>query len=268
MAMFNNLSNIPLTIFIVCAIIFIIGIFVGIVIILIFQSAKGHESSKEPVVEQLREILSLARDTTSNKLVLKVQDKTYPDASSLPQDWYEGILRLAREWNTWLGLGVQRMESQPTPIVSRPVESSPPNQSTQVPTIVDEVIPLPPPVQIPAPVTQLPVQIDSPPLIQPNKQPSVTITPPVKKSNPKDKGQSAKPTLSIVEQIDEILQGILARNPVPGLTLRLSEDPREGVIVWVNSTRCVGIDAVNDPRAKEILRDAVQAWEQHQDRKP
>ncbi len=66
---------------------------------------------------------------------------------------------------------------------------------------------------------------------------------------------------SIVEQINDILQDNLKAHPALNKGIRLSEDPREGVIVWVGLEHFTGLDAVTDPEVKEILKEAVTEWE-------
>jgi hypothetical protein len=66
---------------------------------------------------------------------------------------------------------------------------------------------------------------------------------------------------SIVDQINEILQDKLKTHPALVKGIRLSEDSREGVVVWVGLEHYNGVDAVTDPEVKEVLREAVLEWE-------
>jgi alkanesulfonate monooxygenase SsuD/methylene tetrahydromethanopterin reductase-like flavin-dependent oxidoreductase (luciferase family) len=66
---------------------------------------------------------------------------------------------------------------------------------------------------------------------------------------------------SIVEQINDILQDNLKTHPALTKGIRLTEDPREGVIVWVGLEHYAGVDAVTDPEVKEVLKAAVMEWE-------
>ena len=66
---------------------------------------------------------------------------------------------------------------------------------------------------------------------------------------------------SIVEQINDILQENLKTHPALNKGIRLAEDPREGVIVWVGLEHFTGVDAVTDPEVKGVLKEAVQDWE-------
>jgi hypothetical protein len=66
---------------------------------------------------------------------------------------------------------------------------------------------------------------------------------------------------SIVDQINDILQENLKSHPALSKGIRLAEDPREGVIVWVGLEHFTGVDAVTDPEVKGILKEAVKEWE-------
>ena len=67
--------------------------------------------------------------------------------------------------------------------------------------------------------------------------------------------------LSIVEQIDEILQSRLAASPLAGRGIWLQESPEGGVIVWVGMQKFAGVDEVTDPDVQSIIRAATAEWE-------
>lgn len=69
---------------------------------------------------------------------------------------------------------------------------------------------------------------------------------------------------SIVAQVDEILQEMLATSEHANRSIHLSERPECGVLVWIGAQRYEGIDAVPDEDVKSILRAAVKEWERRQ----
>jgi hypothetical protein len=73
--------------------------------------------------------------------------------------------------------------------------------------------------------------------------------------------------LSIVEQVDEILQEKIAQLPPPAPVVLLKEDPREGVIVWIDGVQHIGIDSVRDESIKSIIRASVKEWERRNEHK-
>lgn len=74
--------------------------------------------------------------------------------------------------------------------------------------------------------------------------------------------ESAKPAAgSIVSQINDVLQEMLPASPLRDRKIQLAEEPRLGVVVWVGTSRYVGIDAVPDAEVKTAIRAAVAEWE-------
>ena len=73
--------------------------------------------------------------------------------------------------------------------------------------------------------------------------------------------------LSIVEQVDQILQEKIAQLPPPAPVVLLKEDLREGVIVWINGVQHIGIDSVRDESIKSIIRASVKEWERRNEHK-
>jgi hypothetical protein len=68
--------------------------------------------------------------------------------------------------------------------------------------------------------------------------------------------------VSIVSQIDEILQEMILKKGMGARGIQLKEDLRQGVLVWIGLDRFVGIDAVPDAEVRSMIREAVSVWEQ------
>ena len=83
--------------------------------------------------------------------------------------------------------------------------------------------------------------------------------------NPIDQGKAAQKTTtqskSIVLQVDDILQEMITRDDLSRYGLRLTEDAKQGVIVWLGVERYYGISAVPDPEVRSIIQAAVAEWE-------
>ena len=73
--------------------------------------------------------------------------------------------------------------------------------------------------------------------------------------------EPAPAPLSIVAQIDSVLQARLARTPLAEKGIRLQESLDGGVIVWVGIDKYGGIDDVPDEQVKAALRAAIAEWE-------
>jgi hypothetical protein len=70
------------------------------------------------------------------------------------------------------------------------------------------------------------------------------------------------PILSIVGQIDAILQQRLAASPLGSRGIRLQESPEGGVLVWVGVKKYQTVEDVPDPEIKALIRSAIREWEQ------
>jgi hypothetical protein len=69
------------------------------------------------------------------------------------------------------------------------------------------------------------------------------------------------PKESIVVQIDNILQDMLAGSALEDRGIHLDEGLNMGVIVWVGSQSFQGIDQVSDPVIAKVIQKAVAEWE-------
>ena len=88
---------------------------------------------------------------------------------------------------------------------------------------------------------------------------STDVVPPLV---PPKTAEKHKRQLSIVEQVDEVLQELLESSPLKGKNIRLTELPNKGVTVWVGNEYYDGINAVQDEDVKRIIRQAVKKWEE------
>ena len=105
------------------------------------------------------------------------------------------------------------------------------------------------------PITSAPISQPLAPAPQIVKLTPPPVKPPVKKDE-----KPAVP-LSIVAQIDEILQAQLASTTLAGSGIRLQESPEGGVIVWVGLQKFAGVGDVTDPEVQSIIRAATAEWE-------
>ncbi len=67
--------------------------------------------------------------------------------------------------------------------------------------------------------------------------------------------------LSMVAQIDEILQTKLATTTYAGRGIRLQESPEGGVTVLVGIHKYAGVGEVPDAEIQAIIRLAIAEWE-------
>jgi hypothetical protein len=69
------------------------------------------------------------------------------------------------------------------------------------------------------------------------------------------------PKESMIEQIDNILQSMLAGSELEDRSIHLVEGANMGVIVWVGNESFQGIDQVSDPVIAKVIQKAVAEWE-------
>lgn len=67
--------------------------------------------------------------------------------------------------------------------------------------------------------------------------------------------------LSIVEQIDAVVQKRLPLSPFAEMEISLKDAPGGGVLVIINGEKYQGVDNVPDPDIQAFIRDCIQRWE-------
>lgn len=76
------------------------------------------------------------------------------------------------------------------------------------------------------------------------------------------------PAVSIVEQINAILQENIVEYGLDGKGIRLEEDSQQGVVIWVGMKKYQGVDEVPDPQVQAIIRSSVAEWEKRNEYLP
>lgn len=117
------------------------------------------------------------------------------------------------------------------------------------------------PAAAPPPPSTTPPASARTPLAAP---PPPSATPPAPLVRPAAVGKKEEPPsapLSIVGQIDEILQARLANTALANRAIRLTESPEGTVIVWVGLQKFADVSEVPDPDVQAIIRAAIAEWE-------
>lgn len=98
--------------------------------------------------------------------------------------------------------------------------------------------------------------------VRPAPEPEIRPVQPVRPGPPLavEDDEVAAP-LSIVAQVDSILQSQLAGTPLMEKGIRLQESPEGGVIVWVGIQKFAGIEDLPDEQIKAAIRAAISTWE-------
>jgi hypothetical protein len=72
--------------------------------------------------------------------------------------------------------------------------------------------------------------------------------------------------LSIVAQVDEILQEKLENSPLAKRGISMKDSLDGGLLVWVGLKQYASIDEVPDPEIRQLLRESVEEWERRLDK--
>lgn len=209
-----------------------VGLISGVLVMLLLQN-RQKKSDGAPRAEskgRYTPVANLWRDPANGKLLVERDGRILSSALSLNEDQRKEMNSAAQELAAWLGI--------PTAAPAAPQISS---TRAELPPKPEKAFdrqqffdPEPPaePIPLPGPAVPAPAQPPAP-------------------SAPR----------SIVTQIDEVLQEMLAKTNLANSAVRLSEEPRHGVIVWVGIQRYEGIDSVPDENVRAIIRAAVKEWE-------
>ena len=85
---------------------------------------------------------------------------------------------------------------------------------------------------------------------------------PVMPTAKKPEAEKSIKSLSIVNQIDTVLQARLVDTPLAKRGIRLQESPLGGVEVYVGLEKFSTVDDVSDETIKAIIRAAIAEWEE------
>jgi len=237
----------------------VVGIVIGAMLALLL-TPREQQSELPPKLKErkLFPALRLWREPGSRRLVLELDGKFYTNPGALPADKSQELAGLAEAIQTWVEHPAE---------ISKAAEAAPVLPPTSdAPIRADQAVLIPPPPADTAPAlvalaSQPPAfrpPVMSPPAVEPVAP--VIMLPGVEVPAP-----AAKP-LTIVGQIDAILQEILLDSPLRTRGIRLVEDGRDGVTVWVGLDHYSGIDAVPYLEVKQIIRQAVAEWERRSER--
>jgi hypothetical protein len=262
----------PLIFFLVLAI--ILGFAVGILIGMFIGNRRSapapefiqadEETSQEPLPaiattsqtsgvnnDNFQSLLHLWRDNESQELAADIDGRFHVKPHTIPQEERQQLCTLADEWRQWL------CEPGDITLTSSLSEESEPKETKE-----EEGSPR---RRGDAEVDLMPFDTEIEPLV--DEKPVVKFSP-LPASTSKKPAKEVKPeALSIVAQIDEILQEMLKRSTLEQRGIRLTENPDRGVVVWVGLEHYGGIDEVPMKDVQGILREAVAEWERRSELK-
>jgi hypothetical protein len=227
--------NDPLALMLVASICIAIGAILGS---LTFGARKNkpleEDDSKD---EEFIEMVRIGRDQRSNKLIARLDGKSYLTARQLTASQHERLVQAVMELRSWLlqpnlaapGMG-DAAQATETKVEVRPV---PAIEKTPSRPVSDEM----------------------------SKRPSLNPIDVISRAIQSDVGKPTQETKSIAAQVDEILQEKLENSPLQDRAIRLMELPGKGMVVLVGLNQYDGVGSVPDPEIRDLLRECVAEWE-------
>lgn len=271
-----NLTNI-LVIALVCA---SIGYIAGL---MISNMRRDSEPPKRRAADHILQddpsylgVARLARDTINGPLLIEMDGRYYRTPGEMNPEMRARMEEITLELHGWLGypLAPARAGEEMEPAMQMPVAELEPVEPEAVEEVEPAVVPVLTAVPAAMPVDtaeeELPPAV---PAVLPPAPPAPPVREPVSepvrqavKTGPLPGGQAApqparkKAPLSIVEQIDDILQVNMAGTEYSDKGIRLFETPNRGVAVRVGLDQ-FQLDEVPDPAIRAMIRAAVSEWE-------
>jgi len=241
----------------------VMGFVAGVLVTLLWQEHGRNKQIPGELPEGLVKgqhdpIVRLWRDKKNGKLLTELEGNIYTENKAINKSLRKELKATAMQWAAWLIEG----EEKAAPSVQAPSVQAPP-----VPAPQAQPMQAPPPVPAPA---QTPIQLQAAaaPIVPPVTATQGSSQPQATKGD-KKATEAAKPEApkTMLEEIDEIIQEMIEGTPLESQKVRLASDPRSNVVVWVGSKHFEGVDAVDDPEIKALLRRAVAAWEKRYEKR-
>ena len=240
----------------VILIIGLICVMVGLVSGLLLGRTGGTKTENSSLPPGTKELARLWRNQRTGRLHVEVDGQVFRSIDEVNDARRKFLIQVYESLRSWLGEAAQTQADRPSvpAAVARSEESN-----------VANAAPLPPTLSQTAPA-----RFSSPgktPVGQPkpNADPQRASLNPfgvfanVLRPVPK---HSTLPNLSIVAQIDEILQDKLNNFPAGGgQKIRLAERSDQGMMVVVGMQEYQDIDSVPDPAIRDLLKQCVAEWE-------
>jgi len=217
-----------------------VGILIGLLVSTIFRSdpkATGEESAlpKKYVEQGYGEATRLYYSPATKRTITELDGDFYVDFVSLTPEQKKRILRILQAWQEWSGQASTTASSTP----ARP---------QQQPSVISSAA-------VAAAMPHLPADQSNGSGFAPQSlsAPMPTLA--------KSQAQPKQEPLTIVEQINDVLEKMLANTPDQKRGIHLMDNGNDGVLVWVGIEKFNGVDEVPYPEVQQLIRAAVAQWE-------
>ena len=205
------------------------GLIIGLLIGLMINALRGDSSRRAGVPSEIEgrsiDNIQLWHDRSGGNLIVDIDGATFTELDQMRNDQRARMETCYGQLKLFLG-------------IQEPVAQSASGKSKQQPPIQKAVSETP---VVPAaePVQPVPIKLSLTKKV---------VAAPVK-------------PLSIVAEIDEILQSSIEATPLVDRGLKLLETPSHTISVCIDNKQYQSIDEVPDPNIQEIIHTAVRKWE-------
>jgi hypothetical protein len=260
------LSSIPTPVLLILAV--VIGLLIG----LLAASLLNREpkiSTDAPLPEKYTkngyaEAARILYSPAAKKVVTFLDGDYYDDFATLTPEQKRRVTRLLESWNEWGGVTPTSTAPAAAPNGADQLRASLFDTPAAIPAaaaisaVPEKKIPPLPVVNIneftAKPESLEDLGIEVPKIVEPIPQV-------IKFGGTTSKLPPEKPK-TIVDQINEKLEQIIAGTPNANRGIRLEDNGHQGVIVWVGLSRYEGVDQVTDPEVHALIKKAVARWEE------
>jgi hypothetical protein len=191
------------------------------------------------------EVANLWRDRRDGRLIFQIEDQHYKRGDELTIREREILLKIVMDFYRWLEPPSATVSSPETPASPDGARQGRLEQDAALRESAPVIIPQDPLNQLASPTTE----VKPPPGILAQGFISANVNVP------------ETPSLSMVEQVNKILQEKIEAANMQKWAIRLIEAPNKGMVVWVGMERYEWIDEVPYKRVRDIIHESVAEWE-------
>ena len=215
-----------------------VGFIAGALVAMLFadRDKKIHDSNVDVLPEGInretyKPLLRLWR-SPDGKLLVELAGRILTEVKQSSTAQRLELEAANEQWLTWLGLPHEERKVAAEPKLQPPVQPA---------TRSEPILPRPAPES--RPEVDVVAAITSPPVLK--------ATGSVK---------------SMVEQIDDILQELVSQSILSHRSVKITQDFRDGIVVWLDGGRYPGLDSVPDGEIRKLIRAAAAEWERRSER--
>jgi hypothetical protein len=95
--------------------------------------------------------------------------------------------------------------------------------------------------------------------------PEPTFTPPPEDKEIPEEDEEEEKMLSVIDEVNEILQKKLLGSPLAGKGIHLMENHNREIRFWVGLNSYDDVDQIPDPDIRKIIDDSVREWEKNRE---